>query len=93
MTDSAARGQQVFLSSACVYCHTVQGTPARGDVGPDLTHLASQHARRGRDREHARQPGRLDRDPQTIKPGALMPALTMDGTELQALVAYLESLR
>jgi cytochrome c oxidase subunit 2 len=35
------RGQQVFLSSSCMLCHTIGSTPAGGKLGPDLTHLAS----------------------------------------------------
>src|ERR1041385_2761456 len=30
-------GQQAFLGSACVYCHTIAGTNASGTLGPDLT--------------------------------------------------------
>src|SRR5581483_2722992 len=41
-TPAAQRGQQVFLGSACVYCHRVAGTNASGEVGPDLTHVASR---------------------------------------------------
>ena len=36
------RGQQIFLGSACEYCHTIAGTNASGTIGPDLTHLASR---------------------------------------------------
>lgn len=33
------RGQELFMSQACVLCHTVRGTLARGSVAPDLTRL------------------------------------------------------
>jgi cytochrome c oxidase subunit 2 len=36
------RGQHVFLTSSCVMCHSIRGTPAGGKVAPDLTHLASR---------------------------------------------------
>ncbi|GIW82356.1 MAG: hypothetical protein KatS3mg105_4163 [Gemmatales bacterium] len=36
------KGKEKFLSLACVGCHTVRGTPARGLFGPDLTHLMSR---------------------------------------------------
>ena len=39
---SDVHGQQVFLTHACVMCHTIRGTPAGSRVGPDLTHLASR---------------------------------------------------
>ena len=42
-TDQEQRGEQLFLGKACSLCHTVRGTLAQGQVGPDLTHLASRH--------------------------------------------------
>jgi cytochrome c oxidase subunit 2 len=37
-SDASSRGQQVFESTACVNCHTISGTAAKGRFGPDLTH-------------------------------------------------------
>jgi cytochrome c oxidase subunit 2 len=37
-----SHGQQVFLTHACVLCHTIRGTTAGSRVGPDLTHPASR---------------------------------------------------
>src|SRR5439155_23700704 len=31
-----------FTSDQCASCHTLRGTPARGRIGPDLTHVASR---------------------------------------------------
>src|SRR3954447_14657884 len=39
---AAVRGERVFLANACAQCHTIRGTTAAGDIGPDLTHLASR---------------------------------------------------
>src|SRR5690606_25621858 len=38
----AAEGAQIFQSSACVGCHTIRGTAAQAQVGPDLTHVGSR---------------------------------------------------
>jgi cytochrome c oxidase subunit 2 len=38
----ASVGERVFRSTACVNCHTVLGTPAKGKFGPDLTHLMTR---------------------------------------------------
>jgi cytochrome c oxidase subunit 2 len=38
----AIRSEQAFTTAACSVCHTIRGTPARGTVGSDLTHLASR---------------------------------------------------
>jgi cytochrome c oxidase subunit 2 len=89
----AAQGMQVFMESTCMYCHTVAGTQATGVLGPDLTHLASRRTLGSATVENNR--GNLSGwivDPQHTKPGALMPPTALTGTELQALLAYLETL-
>lgn len=88
------RGQEIFLGSACVYCHRVAGTNASGELGPDLTHLASRRTLAAGTLEN--NLGNLAGwivDPQTIKPGNKMPATNLTSEELQALLAYLMSLR
>lgn len=93
-TDSLAiQGQQIFLSSTCINCHAIAGTHASGDLGPDLTHLASRKTLAAATIPNSR--GNLSgwiSDPQHIKPGALMPPTNLTGTELQALLAYLATL-
>jgi cytochrome c oxidase subunit II len=88
------RGQQVFMSSACVYCHAIQGTNASSRLGPDLTHFASRRTIGAGMLPNTR--GHLAGwviDAQQIKPGNKMPPMYIDGDELQPLLAYLESLR
>jgi cytochrome c oxidase subunit II len=91
--DLTFRGQQVFFSAACVYCHTIRGTPATGVLGPDLTHLASRRTLAAAVIENNR--GNLAGwivDPQNVKPGNLMPPTPLDAADLQALLAYLGTL-
>lgn len=94
-TDSdQAAGAVVFATQACALCHTVAGTPAQGHLGPDLTHLASRQTIAAGTLPNSR--GNLAgwiADPQTIKPGTLMPRVKLTPTELQVLVTYLQSLR
>jgi cytochrome c oxidase subunit II len=88
------RGQEVFLSSSCVMCHAIAGTPAGSRVGPDLTHLAGRATIAAGTLPNTR--GNLAGwivDPQRIKPGAKMPPNQLDPADLQALLAYLETLR
>jgi cytochrome c oxidase subunit 2 len=93
-TDSVtARGQQVFLQSACIMCHNVTGTPAGASFGPDLTHLASRRTIGAGSLPNTR--GNLAAwilDPQRIKPGVRMPPNQLEPRDLHALLAYLESL-
>jgi cytochrome c oxidase subunit 2 len=88
------RGQEVFLSSSCVMCHAISGTPAGSRIGPDLTHLASRRTIAAGTLPNTR--GNLAGwilDPQRIKPGTRMPPNQLDPADLQALLAYLESLK
>ena len=89
-----ARGQQVFMSSPCVMCHSIQGTPAGGRVGPDLTHVASRRILAAGAIPNT--PGHMAGwiiDPQKIKPGTHMPQNNIAPADLRALLEYLESLK
>ena len=87
------QGQQIFFGSGCVYCHTIEGTNASGDLGPDLTHLASRRTlAAGALNNNRGQLAGWITDPQHVKPGNLMPPTALSGAELQALLAYLETL-
>jgi cytochrome c oxidase subunit 2 len=94
MTAQERRGQQVFTSSGCSSCHTIAGTTARGLIGPDLTHLASRTTLAALTIPNRRaQLTRWILDPQGVKPGNRMPGFDLSGPDLQALLAYLETLR
>ncbi len=88
------RGERVFLSATCAGCHTIRGTPAAGDVGPDLTHLATRGTLAALTiPNNRRELASWIRDPQHIKPGNKMPGLNLSPADLHALVAYLSGLR
>jgi cytochrome c oxidase subunit 2 len=98
------RGQQLFMSKPCIACHTINGTNARGVLGPNLTRFGAR-----RTVGAGARPNTLAnveawiRHPQALKPGALMPGaregaagmpptgLTDD--EIRAIATYLTSLK
>lgn len=91
--DLERQGQQVFLRSTCVMCHTIRGTIAGSRVGPDLTHLASRHSIAAATLPNsAGNLGAWIVDSQHIKPGNQMPPNPLSGEDLTALLAYLENL-
>jgi cytochrome c oxidase subunit II len=94
-TDSVAQaGQRVFLSGTCAMCHTIVGTGAASNNGPDLTHLASRRTiAAGTLPNNSGNLAGWILDPQTIKPGAKMPPNQLDPSSLQALLAYLATLK
>jgi cytochrome c oxidase subunit 2 len=88
------RGQQVFLGKTCVMCHTIGGTTAQGKLGPELTHLASrQTIAAGMFPNNRGHLAGWIADPQSLKPGANMPGNALEPDDMQALLAYLETLK
>ncbi len=92
-----ARGRQAFVDQRCGACHTIRGidaVPGAKALGPDLTHVGSRlHIAAGTLRNHRGTLAGWIADPQSIKPGARMPAASdLDGETLRALATYLESL-
>jgi cytochrome c oxidase subunit 2 len=93
-TPAQRRGEKVFLANACASCHTIRGTSADGDIGPDLTHLQSRTTLAGLTVPNRKgYLGGWVLDPQHLKPGNKMPGLNLTGPQFQALLAYLEGLR
>jgi cytochrome c oxidase subunit 2 len=91
----AVSGQELFLRNGCNACHTVRGTPARGVIGPDLTHVGSRLSLAAG--TLANEPDAFQRwiaHTTEVKPAANMPAFHMlPQEELRALAAYLEGLK
>jgi cytochrome c oxidase subunit 2 len=91
---SVARGQEVFRSAACPFCHTIRGTAPGGAVAPDLTHIAARAtlAAGTLKNDRAELAGWVANS-QGSKPGNRMPANLVSGADLNALVDYLMSLK
>jgi cytochrome c oxidase subunit 2 len=93
-TPEASRGREVFLTHACLMCHTIRGTDAGSRFGPDLTHIASRKMIAAETLPNTT--GALAGwivDPQRVKPGAQMSPNPLAPDDLQAVVAYLQSLQ
>jgi cytochrome c oxidase subunit 2 len=71
----------------------IQGV-SKGYIGPDLTHFGSRTTlAAGVLKNTPDNVARWIAHPGEIKPGANMPALLLPGPKMDALVAYLESLK
>jgi cytochrome c oxidase subunit II len=89
----AERGYDVFMNGPCSACHSISGTPARGVIGPDLTHVASRATIAAGTLPNTL--GHLEgwiSNAQTIKPGARMPDIDLAPSDLHAVAAYLQGL-
>jgi cytochrome c oxidase subunit 2 len=98
----ALAGMELFMGkipghASCYVCHTVDGTKAKGTVGPNLSNIGSRPTIGA---------GLIDNDPEgnalrawvrnapSIKPGIVMPAHpNLTDQELNQVVKYLQSLK
>ena len=98
------RGAQLFTTRVCVACHTVHGTSAQGVLGPNLTRFGSRRTvGAGVAPNTVENVARWIENPQSMKPGALMPgakeggggmpATGLNTEEVRAIAAYLKSLK
>jgi cytochrome c oxidase subunit 2 len=88
-------GRELFLALPCQGCHTITGTIARGKIGPNLTHVASQKSIAGgllTPVDEANLTKWLQ-NPPAVKPGTLMPRLELSPEQIRDLVSYLLTLK
>jgi cytochrome c oxidase subunit 2 len=93
-TPAQSRGLNVIERGPCALCHTIRGTTAGARTAPDLTHFASRSTIAAGTLPNT--PGYLAgwiSDPQHVKPGSRMPPTGLSGEDLQAVLAYMETLK
>lgn len=102
--DLVAQGREIFHSSTCIACHAIQGTNAQGEVAPNLTLLGRRGTIAAGWLENTQENlVRWIAAPTDVKPGALMPGVNEAGggwpatnlseDQVEAVAAYLASLR
>ena len=97
---AAAEGQRLFvgdepgLTQQCIACHGVAGLEgAEARQGPDLTNFAEREKFAGYILDYTEENLRAWlEDPQREKPGSQMPNLQLTDEQIDALVAYLQTL-
>lgn len=88
------KGYQLFTTQACVGCHTIQGTTAAGNVGPNLTRFGARSTMgAGMYQNNQENVTRWILDPQEAKPGNKMPNLHLSQEDASAIASYLLSLK
>ena len=92
--SEVAAGKEVFDTNACMNCHQIEGTPAHGHFGPDLTHFASrQTLGSGAALNNMADLQAWIHDPSSLKEGALMPPMQLNDTQLEQVSVYLSTLK
>ncbi len=95
-TSATERGRTLFFQGQgdCTSCHAIAGTTAKGNVGPDLSHVGGRATLAAG--VITNTPDNMQRwltNPQAIKPGNRMPNLRLSDADVRDLAAYLESLK
>jgi cytochrome c oxidase subunit 2 len=104
-----ARGREVFFrETTCILCHAIEGTIAPGAIGPNLTRVGRRTTIAAGMLENTPENLALwIKDPRSVKPGVQMPgadyqasyegltfpATNLNDEQIQALAAYLSSMR
>ena len=93
-SPAAARGQALFLQVGCGGCHAVRGTAADGQIGPDLTHVASRATLGAGTLANTFEAlVRWIAHTETVKPDVRMPAFgALPEAHIEAIARYLEQL-
>jgi cytochrome c oxidase subunit 2 len=91
---AVAEGKQLFSDTSCINCHTIGGSVAKGNFGPDLTHLMSrQTIGAGVAPLNYENLLRWMRDPQEMKIGCLMPNMLLTDEQVTQITDYLYTLK
>lgn len=96
MSGEAAMGQKIFQRSTCVDCHAIGALAgAGGEVGPNLTHVASRWSiAAGATPLTVSDVQEWIKNPEYYKPGVLMPGYPLlSQKDLHALAVYIMSLK
>lgn len=90
------RGYNTFMRGGCMACHSISGTTATvGKIGPNLTAIGARwKIGAGAAENSPEQLAQWIQHSESLKPGSKMMAFPqIAGEDLEALVAYLQSLK
>jgi cytochrome c oxidase subunit II len=81
------------FDARCGGCHAVRGTIAAGSLGPNLSHLMTRTTIAAFLPNDGPTLARWIADPQSLKPGSLMPTPEITVQQRDRILAYLETLK
>ena len=81
---NSAWGQQLFASEHCFYCHQIG--PKGGKLGPPLDQEGEKHRTREFLQAHFKNPS-------SVTPGSVMPAIALNDRQVDSLVFYIQTLQ
>jgi len=93
-SELAVHGAELFNQRGCIACHAIDGTAWQAAIGPNLTDFGARHTIAAGILDNTPENlARWLRNPQEVKPGNKMPILGLSDDDIEAISAYLYSLR
>jgi cytochrome c2 len=86
-------GREFWMLKGCSGCHIAPGIPGGGQIGPNQSHFSQRPTIAGG--LLANTPANVEKwlkDPPAVKPGTLMPNLSLTDDQIKDLTAFLYSL-
>lgn len=93
VSDLEKEGEKIVTEGVCAACHVIQGTKMAGKTGPDLTHLYSRTIFAGGYPLNDEMLAQWLRNPDAVKPGNLMAGIRLPDQQIEAVIAYLKTLK
>jgi cytochrome c2 len=91
--DLVTQGEMIIRTKGCLGCHTIAGVSEIGTIGPELTHIASQEQIADSIPYSPENLREWLLHPHELKPGTQMPDMNLTPEDLDAVVAYLDTLK
>jgi cytochrome c len=86
-------GREFWIQRGCSGCHIAPGIPGGGQIGPNQTHFSARPTIAGGLLPNTPEGvARWLKDPPAVKPGTLMPDLSLTDEQIKDLTAFLYSL-
>mgnify|MGYP002078968111 FL=1 len=92
-SDLEKEGEKIVTEGVCAACHVIQGTKMAGKTGPDLTHLYSRTIIAGGYPLNDETLEQWLRHSDELKPGNLMAGIRVSDQQIEAVMAYLKTLK
>lgn len=90
---SVELGREFWIQKGCTGCHIAPGIPNGGQIGPNQTHFSDRPTIAGGALPNTPEAvQRWLKDPPAVKPGTLMPNLSLTEDQIKDLTAFLYSL-
>lgn len=93
VSDLEIEGEKIVTEGVCAACHVIQGTNMAGKTGPDLTHLYSRTIIAGGYPLNDETMEQWLRNSDSLKPGNLMAGIRVSDQQIEAVMAYLKTLK